>query len=148
MNSRAIVIAIFGALVLAGCNTVDSRIREKSAVFDQMPPADQAKVRQGTIAVGFTPDMVYMALGRPDAIRQRTSTGPQETVWIYSEYYERYVGTVRAGYRRWSYFDRRLHAYRIYDEPVYGHVYAAQREVTFRVTYTNGRVSAFEEAKS
>lgn len=147
MNSRLLVPFVWLALVLAGCSTIDSRIHEKAAVFNQLSPADQAKILQGIIAVGFTPDMVYMALGKPTEIRERTEEGSQETLWVYSTYYDHYEGTVHAGYRRWVYFDPRIRAYRVYYEPVYGQVYSEQKETNFRITFQNGKVSAIEETK-
>ncbi len=147
MKLQAILLSVLLGLALAGCSTVDSRIREKAAVFNQLSPADQARIRQGIIAVGFTPDMVYMALGNPTEIRLHTIAAGQETLWIYSTYYDRYEGTVHAGYRRWVYYDPRIRAYRVYYEPVYGQVYSEQKENVFRITFLNGRVTAIEETK-
>jgi hypothetical protein len=147
MKLRFLIVSVLLGLTLAGCSTVDSRIREKAAVFNQLSPADQAKIRQGIIAVGFTPDMVYMALGKPTEIRQRTRPGGQETLWIYNTYYDRYEGTVRAGYRRWVVWEPRIRAYRIYYEPVYGQVYSEQKQTDFRITFLNGRVTVIEETK-
>ena len=55
------------ALALAGCasSTIESRIAERSAAFNTLPPEIQRAVREGAIAAGFTADMVYMALGAP-----------------------------------------------------------------------------------
>lgn len=72
-------------LVLAGCTTssITRRIEEKSAAYARLAPEQQGKIRQGVIELGFTADMVYMALGHPDktTIRQ-TAEGPVG-LWIY-----------------------------------------------------------------
>lgn len=70
---------------LTGCetNSVNRRIGEKSAAYARLAPEQQVKIRQGVIELGFTADMVYMALGHPDktTIRQ-TAEGPVG-LWIY-----------------------------------------------------------------
>jgi len=135
-------------IALAGCSTINSRIRERASVFDQLSPAEQAEIRQGIIAVGFTPDMVYMALGRPDEIRERTGPDGRQTVWRYDSYYDRYEGTVHVGYRRFIYWDPHVRGYRIYYEPVYRNVYRPEKETYYRITFKNGKVSVIEETKS
>lgn len=135
------------ALVLAGCSTIDSRIKEKSDVFARLDPVVQAKIKQGVIDIGFTSDMVYIALGQPDEISERTGQGGQTTSWKYNTYYERYVGTVRVGYRRFVYWDDYLKAYRIYYEPVYQNVYSVHKETYIRVVFNNDKVAVIEQTK-
>jgi hypothetical protein len=147
MNARFRLLFAALLLVLAGCSTIDSRIREKEAEFNSLPPAAQAQIRQGIIAVGYTPDMVYMAIGRPDEVRERSDKGGRETVWKYNSYYDRYEGTVRAGYRRWVYWDPRIRAYRVYFEPRYANVYSTEKETYFRITFRDGKVTTIEETK-
>jgi outer membrane protein assembly factor BamE (lipoprotein component of BamABCDE complex) len=75
-------IFLFTALLLAvsGCNTVDHRIGEKPDVFNRLDPKAQAEIRQGRVHVGYTPDMVYLALGQPDKI--------DGNIWYYKLYAE------------------------------------------------------------
>ena len=54
----AVPLLLAVAVALAGCDTIDQRIGRKSAVFGAFPPADQARLRQGTAPIGETPDMV------------------------------------------------------------------------------------------
>ena len=85
MNTKiATAIALlFGGAALAGCSTVDSRIAEHRGEFQSWPPDVQQKVRAGAVALGFTPDMVRMALGAPGRVRTRTTERGEEDVWIY-----------------------------------------------------------------
>jgi hypothetical protein len=53
-------------VVLAGCNTTGSRIREHQALFESLPDPTRQNLRDGVIGVGYTPEMVYIALGEPD----------------------------------------------------------------------------------
>lgn len=139
--------ALVFTVVLAGCSTIDNRIQEKSDVFAKLDPVTQSKLKQGIIDLGFTPDMVYIALGKPDEIRERTGDGGHKTVWKYNTYYERYEGTVHAGYRRFVYWDPQIRAYRIYYEPVYANLYSAQKETCIRVTFRDDKVAAIEQTK-
>ena len=76
--------ALLCALLLAGCSTVASRIDRNRAAFDRYPPEVQQKIRAGQIAIGFTQDMVRMALGDPDHVYQRTTAAGQSEIWGYS----------------------------------------------------------------
>jgi hypothetical protein len=72
-------------LVLAGCetNSITRRIEEKSTAYARLAPGQQANIRQGVIELGFTADMVYMALGHPGKTTIRhTAEGPVG-IWIY-----------------------------------------------------------------
>lgn len=134
--------------LLAGCSTINSRIRQKTAVFDRLSAADQAKIRQGVIAIGFTPDMVYMALGKPDVVRRRTDHRATKTIWIYNSYYDRYVGTARVGYRRFIYWDAHIRAYRVHYEPAYRDIYRTAKETFFRITFEHDKVTVIEQTKA
>jgi len=148
MPPRAPILAAVLLASLTGCSTISSRIREKAAVFVALPPAMQAEIRQGQVAIGFTPDMVYMAIGKPDEIREHVDPARRETVWKYNTYYDRYEGTYRAGHRRWVVWDPRIHAYRVFDEPVYANAYQPVKETFFRITFRDGRVAAIDQMTS
>jgi len=83
---HATILMIVAVAALAGCSTPASRIRANPGLFATFAPADQELVRKGEIALGFTPDMVRLALGKPDITSQRiTSSGTTET-WRYQNY--------------------------------------------------------------
>ena len=73
------------ALLITGCETDGSsaRIQEKSAVYATLKPWQKKYVDTGVVAMTFTPDMVYMAIGNPST---KTPTGDSE-VWVYKNYY-------------------------------------------------------------
>ncbi len=133
--------------VLAGCSTTASRIREKPEVFAALPAEDQARLRQGTVAIGDTPDMVYIAIGTPTRRQDKQVPAGRETTWIYRSYYERYDGDVFTGYRRRMGIDPRTGRRIIFLEPCYTEVYHAESEEHLRVTFENDRVTAIEELK-
>lgn len=139
------VFATLGAaLLLAGCSTVNSRIHEKSSVFASLDPVTQATIQHGDVGLGFTPDMVYMALGHPDATRHRLSNdGPAET-WIYnSNYYD----AAYVGYHRWGGWGPRGF-YRMYWGPYDGPYYGPFPSDDIRVTFQNGKVVSIDQARA
>lgn len=73
--------------LLAGClNTPSTRIREHAALFATLQPYTQEKIRAGLVDYSYGPEMIYMALGRPNR-RTVTATpdGPVE-VWTYRNF--------------------------------------------------------------
>ncbi len=82
--------ALLLALCLAGCESTGSiagRTQEKSAVYATLKRWEKNYIERGSVAVGFTPDMVYMALGHPSSIDTRDfSTGHAE-LWTYRRSY-------------------------------------------------------------
>ncbi|MBI2496566.1 MAG: hypothetical protein HYV75_01075 [Opitutae bacterium] len=76
---------LIAVALLAGCSTPDSRIAEHRAAFDRFPAAVQEQIRAGKVAVGFTPEMVRMALGEPDRVFTRRSGRGDTEVWGYHD---------------------------------------------------------------
>lgn len=64
--------------------TREARIK-KSTEFQSYPPAVQEKIRKGEVEVGFTEEMVRLALGKPDRKYTRTTDRGSEEVWAYIE---------------------------------------------------------------
>jgi outer membrane protein assembly factor BamE (lipoprotein component of BamABCDE complex) len=90
MNMRTLVTAglmMVGLLALAGCSTPASRIEQNKELFNTFAPDVQASIRQGKIDIGFTRDMVFMALGKPDRQYSRTTESGQSEIWSYVELY-------------------------------------------------------------
>jgi len=77
------------ALITGGCATeaINARIQEKSTVFGRLPAEVQKDIREGTIAPGYTADMVYMALGSPSKVKVKDTPDGKVGVWIYSNFY-------------------------------------------------------------
>lgn len=85
MKQRCLL-ALFALLfAAAGCSTPSSRIEKNSAAFAGYPPAVQAKIKAGEIEIGYTPEMVQMALGKPDRVFRRTSAEGQTEIWAYAD---------------------------------------------------------------
>jgi hypothetical protein len=139
----ALVPLLGAALLLSACSTIDSRINEKSSVFYNLDADARSKIAHGDVSLGFTPDMVYMALGNPDVKRQRTTADGTAETWIYRTYYDHFDGGPYVGYHRWGGWNRGY--YRMYWEPVY-HRQASSDDI--RVTFRGGKVTAIDQARS
>lgn len=80
-------LAVLILLAVAGCATPESRIKEKPDIFNQFPPEIQSKVRAGQVDIGYTKDMVYIALGKPDREYTRTTADGTFEVWSFTATY-------------------------------------------------------------
>ena len=143
------VLVSFLALVLAGCQTVDTRIKEKPTVFASLDKTTQDMIKQGIIGIGYTEDMVYMALGSPDQIRESVTTTSRSLIWIYNSYSSYYDGIYGMGYYGYGYgypypFYR---PYGYYYGPPYAGGYHTEKEERIRVTYEAGKVTAIDQVK-
>ncbi len=147
MKISALLILSLTALTFSGCNTVKSRIEEKSAVFASLDPEAQARIKQGLVDIGYTTDMVYIAMGSPDEKKERITGEGNETTWIYNSYWQEYQGSRLMGFRRIVYFDSRARAYRVFYEPVRAELYQDRVEEKTRINFKNGNVVSIEAAK-
>jgi len=77
------------ALLLAGCETaaLSTRIEEKAELFARLTPEQQRDIRAGVIEVGYTTDMVYMALGRPGNIAAKDTPEGPVAMWTYRNFH-------------------------------------------------------------
>src|SRR5690606_35869112 len=78
---------LFGLVAaLAGCatSTVDSRIAERRELFDSFALDVREKIAAGRVDLGFTPEMVAMALGEPSRTVERRSLNERTEVWYYT----------------------------------------------------------------
>jgi outer membrane protein assembly factor BamE (lipoprotein component of BamABCDE complex) len=81
-------VALLAALLLGaltGCETPSSRIKRHPEMFARFPPEVQAKVREGVVELGYTKDMVMIALGAPDRHYIRRSDRGLTEIWSYVE---------------------------------------------------------------
>lgn len=77
----------------AGCAaTPASRIASNQAFFDGLPVAAQARIRGGQIDIGFSPEMVRLALGAPTrrVLRHEAGEDAPREVWLYTAEDRRY----------------------------------------------------------
>ena len=80
-------LAVLSLLAAAGCATPESRIKDNPEIFNNFPPEVQSKVRTGQIGIGYTKDMVFIALGKPDREYTRTTAEGTSEVWSFTDTY-------------------------------------------------------------
>ena len=131
-------------LAVVGCNSFNSRARQYSAVYDNLAPGDQERLQRGMIGVGDTPEMVYIALGKPDERRDLLNADGNQTTWVYRTYWQQYEGQAWLGYRRVVVPSRTGRGYVVFHEPVTQDVYRTHVDDRIRVTFANGVVQSVE----
>lgn len=87
MKSFLSFLALVGGFaLLAGCSTPESRIAKQPEVFNRLTPEQQSMIREGRVGIGFDQEMVKLALGDPDRIRERTDASGRSEIWSYVTY--------------------------------------------------------------
>ncbi len=125
-------------LVGAGCASPEARIREQADLFAQLSPDDQGLIREGRVAIGFTPAMVRLAVGDPDQVWSRTDADGVSEVWSYTTF-ESPSGAPL--YRGW--YHQRVYR----GDPLYPYYLGDTRRVArevFKVSFRDGAVIAVE----
>ena len=135
-------------LAFVGCDTFDRRSQEKASTFAALAPEEREKLRRGVIEIGNTPDMVYIALGRPDEQRDTTTADGRETVWVYNSYHREYEDNIHTGYRRILIYDPVRRRYNVFFEPLYTDIYSDHTEENIRIVFRNDQVTEIEQPKS
>ncbi len=90
-------------LVLSGC----AGVRTPTTATKLDPPI-QAKVQKGLIEPGFTPEMVFMALGKPSEPAGTLADTASNGTWVYHDYKPVTGDSLRAGFRRLRRYPRHL----------------------------------------
>jgi len=85
MKTSSIILFPAAFLLLFLCEgCVAIRIANNRTAFDSLTPGEQANIKQGRVAVGYTEDMVYMALGTPGNVMKNDVTN--EVTWEYTQH--------------------------------------------------------------
>ncbi len=75
----------FAAVFLTSCNTVEHRIERNWSTFQSFPEDVRKNIRQGRVDIGYTKEMVRIALGEPDRVYTRRTAEKKTEVWAYTE---------------------------------------------------------------
>lgn len=77
-------------LLAGGCGTTDTlahRIEQNREVYAGLSTEEKKQIQDGVVTVGFSPEMVLMALGKPERIVPGRGSGEED--WIYINLYSR-----------------------------------------------------------
>jgi hypothetical protein len=79
-------LCLASAVLLAACSTTpEQRIAKNTALFDTFPPQVRQKIRAGKVEIGYTPDMVRLALGEPTRVFSRQTDAGAAELWVYHD---------------------------------------------------------------
>ena len=125
-------------LLVQGCSTPSSRIEHHQAAFNSWPDDVRQKVQSGHVDVGFTTEMVQVALGEADRAYTRTSAQGTSDVWVYLDHGPKFaVGVGVGGYSGNTAYGTSV---------TVGDDVFRENEV-LRVVFQNGRVVALESRR-
>jgi hypothetical protein len=133
------LIAALALLTLAACSTPERRIGRNPEFFASLAPADQELIKKGRVALGFTPDMVKLALGDPDRLLTRTDSSGSSEVWRYTTYESDSGIYLYRGYYHRHYYGSLFPYYLNYPDRL--------KRDYLKVSFKDGRVWAIEEEK-
>lgn len=143
--SRTLPVAALAiAAAVAGCNNYSTRTREKSNVYQSLPTETRQRLQHRHIGIGDSQDMVYIALGYPDEVRQLRTVQGEQTAWVYRTYWQQYEGSAWVGWHR-AVVPMRGGGFAIVHEPVSTDVYRMHVDEAIRVTFDHGVVTAVEQ---
>jgi hypothetical protein len=147
MRPISLLLTLLAVACLTGCNTFDRRAQQKPAVFASLSPETRERLKNKSIQVGDTPDMVFIALGRADEVQTTTTAAGETLTWTYTRYWQEYQGQAYAGVRPRTVSDPKTGATTVYYEQIYQPVYASREQPVLRITFSAGKVSVIERAK-
>lgn len=135
-----LLVSIGGFVLFSGCSTPETRIAKQPELFSRLTAEQQQMIREGRVGLGFDMEMVKLALGDADRVRERIDASGRSEVWSYV-HYEGSDGMLL--YRGW-YHRGWGNPYYPYYLTVPGRHERARDEVVFR----DGRVIAIDQEKS
>jgi hypothetical protein len=83
LRPLALLIGLVAPLLFSGCNTAAVRVLTNYETFSQLDPKVRANILRGRIELGYTPEMVRLALGRPNYSSSAAVKGGYD-VWSYT----------------------------------------------------------------
>jgi hypothetical protein len=143
---KRVVLLGLAVAALTGCQSPATRIAQNPGALANVDPATEAQIRRGEIAVGFTPEMVRLAMGAPLRIDAARDSGGGET-WLYRDRPRNPNDFVRAGYRRRVEFDPVRRSNVIITEPVDDRAFPQLRTHSIYVDFREGRVAAIRSVE-
>src|SRR5262249_3132153 len=105
-----------------------------------LEPAIRKKVERGIIEPGFTPEMVYLALGKPSEPTQSLVDATADGTWVYRDFNRTDNGIVRAGYQRRVVYDEKRNADVVVTEKIGPAASSDLADNSLHVTFRDGRV--------
>lgn len=130
-----LVSALLLATLAGGCAT------RTPTTATTLEPKIQEKVKRGIVEPGFTPEMVYLALGKPSEPAENIVDATSNGEWVYHDFNRNERDFIRAGFRRRVVFDPVRRSDVIVTEPVDPRLYPNLRAHSLHIVFRDGRVA-------
>lgn len=144
-------LVLLAVLVLAtlatGCNTTGARIRANRDTFDALDPATQQAVKRGEVHLGYTAEMVEIALGRPSQVAGGMRGTDEDATWLYRNFHRNENDYVIAGHRRRVVFDPQRPGNAVVYEPADPRAHRHLIPHTLHIGFRDGRVIAIQRVE-
>lgn len=127
--------AIVAFVALPGCNTAKPPISST-----KLDPEIRKKIDRGIVEPGMTPEMVYLALGKPSEPASAIVDATRDGTWVYHDFNRNDRDFIRAGFRRRVVFDPVRRSDVVITEPVDPRLFPNLRAHSLHVTFHDGRV--------
>ena len=134
MHPSLPLLAAVSLLLIAGCAT------RTPTTATRLEPDIKAKVDKGLIEPGFTPEMVFLALGKPTEPAQSLADATTNGTWVYRDFQRHDRMLVKAGFRRRVVSDPNKKTDVIVNEAIDPQVLANLPARSLHVTFRDGRV--------
>jgi hypothetical protein len=134
MHPSLPLLAAVTLLLATGCAT------RTPTTATRLEPEIKAKVDKGLIEPGFTPEMVFLALGKPTEPAESLADATTNGTWVYRDFQRNERTLVKAGYRRRVVSDPNKKTDTIVNEAIDPKVLSNLPARSLHVTFRDGRV--------
>lgn len=84
--------------ISVGCQSPrTARIQENAALFASLDPGTRKIISDGLFNYGFTPELLYMALGKPNRVSPSETDPGRVQYWVYKNFLWEKEGAVKIG---------------------------------------------------
>jgi len=135
-SSLFLSVLMMAVALFSGCSTPDARIKRSPEVFASLTPEQQALVKEGKVAIGFSEDAVLLAVGEPSRKWSRTEAAGVSELWSYTTWENGYGHPLYQGF---------YHRYYAPSAFYYSDFPARREHEYFKVVFKDGRVVAIEQ---
>ncbi len=132
-------VGLASLLALTACNTANQRLHTVSN--STLPDSrTHAQIKKGIVEPGYTPEMVYLALGKPSVPSEGLADATVNGTWVYHDFHRNDRDFIRAGFRRRVVFDPVKRTDTVVTEPVDPRTFPNLRAHSLHITFRDGRV--------
>jgi hypothetical protein len=84
LRPLALLVGLVVPLLFSGCNTAAVRVLTNYETFSKLDPKVRADILRGRVELGYTPEMVRLALGRPNYFSSSAGAKTGREIWSYT----------------------------------------------------------------